>query len=330
MLRKIRRLSVLTRASIILSILTVSVISTMLFWVENNSIREAVKRAESAADMADNVRAWMSKYEGGVYVKGGTHVSKPTGKSLEDVQISLDGTASGDVMSFHQKNPFLALGEIFSVVEESASKIKIAMRSDNYMNDANKPSAEDISALSTLRDKNDGNDFISVQDSYIYYARPIKAVESCLKCHGSPDAAPRVIREKFPPLADGTGRGYGYQLGSVVGITTVRVPRDSFTSALASTGWPTWLSIGIALTALGAMLVFVKFDISKPLQAITGVAKQITAAENFDQIPTIELDKDEATSNNEVHLLNDVIGRLKASLSTMSNLMNEEDPKQRK
>lgn len=317
MLRTIRRLSVLTRATIILSILTVSVISTMLFWVDNNSIHEAIKRAESAADMADNVRAWLSKYEGGVYVKGGTHVTKPTGKSLEDVHISIDGTAAGDVMSFHQKNPFLALGEIFSLAEESDAKVKISMRSDNYMNDANKPSAEDIAALTALRSGAEEREYIKVQPTYIYYARPMKAVDACMKCHGTPEAAPKVVRDKFPPLADGTGRGYGYRVGDVVGITAVQVPRESFSSALANTGWPTWLSIGIALAALGSMLAFVKFDISNPLQAITGVARQITTAENFEQIPTIELDKDEATSKNEVHLLNDVIGRLKASLSLM-------------
>lgn len=307
----------MTRAVLILSVLTLSVVLTMLFWVQHNHIREAIKRAESAADMADNVRAWMSKYDGGVYVKGGSNVSKPTGKSLDDLQFPLLFGDDGQVISFHQKNPFLALGEIFQVVEDSPSKIKIAMRSDNYMSDANRPSDEDRAALDKLRESQGQADYVAVQREYIYYARAIRATEACLKCHGDPGAAPEAVRAKFPPLADGQGHGYGYQVGDVVGVTSVRVPRDSYATMLSATGWATWLSIGIALAALVSMLLFVKWSISDPLSQVTRVAKQIATTEDLSKVKVLVLDEDEAGSRNEVHRLNDAIGRLRESISLM-------------
>lgn len=52
---------------------------------------------------------------------------------------------------------------------------------------------------------------------FILYARPIRIEEYCLRCHGSRDAAPKLIRDRY---AD----AFGYQLGELRGILSIKVP----------------------------------------------------------------------------------------------------------
>jgi PAS domain S-box-containing protein len=64
---------------------------------------------------------------------------------------------------------------------------------------------------------------------WLLTARPVVAEHSCLKCHGSPDAAPAEIVTRY-----GRAGGYGWKDGDVVAVLTVRVPTGDTRAAQAA------------------------------------------------------------------------------------------------
>jgi signal transduction histidine kinase len=54
-------------------------------------------------------------------------------------------------------------------------------------------------------------------EKYYIYARPIWIKKSCLKCHSTPENAPKTIREKY-------ASAYNYKLGDLRGILSIKMP----------------------------------------------------------------------------------------------------------
>ena len=54
---------------------------------------------------------------------------------------------------------------------------------------------------------------------YLVSSRPSISRESCLICHGNPADAPKEITDRY-----GTGSGFNYNVGEVVGASVVGVP----------------------------------------------------------------------------------------------------------
>ena len=62
--------------------------------------------------------------------------------------------------------------------------------------------------------------FIQGDEGELYYvARPIVVEESCLRCHGSPETAPKEIVARY-----GTKTGFGWKVGEINSILMVTVP----------------------------------------------------------------------------------------------------------
>ena len=56
---------------------------------------------------------------------------------------------------------------------------------------------------------------------YLLYTAPIWVELSCLKCHGSPEEAPPGIRETY-------ATAYGYKVGDLRGVVSIRIPMAKF------------------------------------------------------------------------------------------------------
>lgn len=71
--------------------------------------------------------------------------------------------------------------------------------------------------------KNDENetvfkDFLNEKgEKYYIYARPIWIKKMCLKCHSTPENAPKTIRERYTTA-------YNYELGDLRGILSIKMP----------------------------------------------------------------------------------------------------------
>lgn len=317
MLRLIRRASIINIAVAVFVLMTVPVIWSMWNRIYDDYIKEKAAAAESIIDAQESMRTWANRYDGGIYVRSGSHIKKAVGKSLEDIYISLDGSSSGQVISFHQKSACMAIPEIAKILADMPRGAVGAMKSDNYVNELNRAKREDQIALSALRDESSRKSFVVQNGDTLYVAKPIRAADSCLRCHGYSESAPQSMRDKYPTL--GEGRGAGYRTGDVVAVSTVTMPVDSFWTVIRGSLSESWFMLITALTPGIGMLVFVWYAISRPLQRVTSFAQKIVSTEDVAKVDGIELDEEEQTSNNEIHKLNDAVKRCRESLGLLLN-----------
>ncbi|WP_243358852.1 c-type heme family protein [Fundidesulfovibrio terrae] len=84
------------------------------------------------------------------------------------------------------------------------------------------------------------------QDGQEYFltARPVVFDESCLSCHGSPSAAPKVLLTRY-----GSERGFGRHEGEIAGLDSIIMPVDSEARAISRvlTGFIVVFACGCAL-----------------------------------------------------------------------------------
>ncbi|MCK9238930.1 DUF3365 domain-containing protein [Desulfocurvus sp.] len=81
---------------------------------------------------------------------------------------------------------------------------------------------------------------------YYITAKPVRFTASCMNCHGDPADAPQVLLDRY-----GTGRGFGHELDSIAGLTSVVLPVNSALTRIrgATLGF-------VVLSCAGALLCF--------------------------------------------------------------------------
>jgi len=121
-------------------------------------------------------------------------------------------------------------------------------------------------------------EFVGVRDTptgqFLTFARPFRlADKNCLACHSTPAAAPPTMVDLY-----GNGNGFGWTLGDVIGAQIVSVPMSvaldranhslfAFMAALSA----------VFLITLIVLNVLLHFFILKPIQRITGLARDVSA-----------------------------------------------------
>jgi HAMP domain-containing protein len=109
----------------------------------------------------------------------------------------------------------------------------------------------------------------------LYLARPIRAQEPCLPCHGLPNAAPRTLIERYGP-----NNGFGWQAGEVIGAQVVSVPFSTATDradrrfvSFMATASATFVSLLAAVNAVLYLLLV------RPLRRTAQVAERLSRGE---------------------------------------------------
>lgn len=98
--------------------------------------------------------------------------------------------------------------------------------SDRPRNPDNQADIDELRAMAWFRNNPreiERLDNITHKDGnkYLLYSAPIWIESFCLKCHGDPDDAPASIRESYTA-------SYGYQLGELRGLVSVKIPTEKF------------------------------------------------------------------------------------------------------
>lgn len=195
---------------------------------------QLVNEARSIADMTENVGAWAATYKG-VWIRDdgltqagvdvGAHIDtrryRAEGESVEATHEFLD--------TYHRKNPALVQRELADVIQKSNSRGKFRLTSDKYMNPMNAPDGFDQRAISSLRASRDA-EYFEVRGGELRYARRVEAKANCMGCHDTPEKAPRTVALLYPGP-----QGYGYVVGELAGIISVRVPY-TYSASLAFEG----------------------------------------------------------------------------------------------
>ncbi len=138
----------------------------------------------------------------------------------------------------------------------------------------------------------------------LYIARPVKIADgACLRCHGTLEAAPRPMVDKYGPA-----NGFGWQLGEVIGAQMVSVPM-AVPMERAHQAWTVFMGlltavfVAVALV-LNAMLWWL---VIRPVTRLSRIANRVSLGEL--RAPTFS-----ASGNDEIGTLAQSFTRMRRSL----------------
>ncbi len=336
------RMSFASQLSILLAVL-IAVACTGL-WAVARSIVEAqsVHESRTVAEMVEHIGKWGAQY-GGVHVKTTGTRSLSPGSYLERAVYAADeadaqvfsgtklSTARADlevlsrVHAYHWKNPALIQREIGEIAAASASNVRFRLTAASVLNPDNAPNAFEREALaamavpasSTSPTAAPAPEYWRVDGDRLYYARAMPATNACLRCHGSPDAAPGFLKTN---ARFNGGGGFGYEEGRTAGIISVQVPvRPTWQALATSLTRSGWMSIaGMTLAAL-AILALATWNVIRPLNRLRIAADRMADAqlgEDFEP-PRLGRSLPSGPSRNEVHRLALALSKLGHSLQYM-------------
>jgi methyl-accepting chemotaxis protein len=264
------------------------------FIVGLTTLRDQVLRneAEAVADQVIAFRAWVAG-------TGMVWVDK-LAKDFPDYLAKRESPHG----TFYGKNPALATRELSTIANKSALRATFLVTSDEYRQTANKP--DDFENKAIAKFKNDSK--LKYVDGYVgdsyRYARPIFVKKGCLKCHGNPEDAPPEVIQKY-----GADRAFGYRIGDVRGIVSVKLPTISWQGLLSILSNP--IAIGLILFAFLLNFFFTRNFIIKRLTRLTNDASAIAKGKLSTPLNYTALEK----SNDEIDHAYHAVNLLKKSMT---------------
>ena len=164
---------------------------------------------------------------------------------------------------------------IFDEVRVEFPDYILKFSSDNPRNPANQASPDELAMIQHFNENPDidrwsGPIRLDGREYYAHFAAR-RMTESCLRCHGRPEDAPAVLRQRYGEIA-----GFHRPLGEVIALDTVAIPTDR-TNAHVRAGMIRQSSImlgGLALLFVTIVFVFRRV-VSKRLAFITEHFRQI-------------------------------------------------------
>lgn len=227
-----------------------------------------------------------------------TQVNPELAPRLETEQQFLPQTVPGysarEVMEDLRKNP---LYSDFFYKEATLNPTNLRDKADGFESDLVEKFKQNsnMTELTGYRTSPAGDLF--------YIARPIKiSKESCLRCHSTPQAAPKSQLASY-----GSDNGFGWKLNEIVGAQIISVPASGIIDNARKS---ILVFMGILAAAFAiAMLVInwlLKKNVIRPLNKMAKVANEVSMG-NMDA-------SFEQTSGDEIGNLSEAFNRMKTSL----------------
>lgn len=280
-----------------------------------------VQRARSVVDVLDALRE-MTTRAGGFYVRrDSSDDPAAVGRYLTSVDVIAQGPEGARTRTFHEKTPFMVLGDLSAEVRNGLAGVRFRMVSDNPMNPANAADAFESRSLAALRVAAGGDQWL-VADNVVRYVRPLKATKACMGCHALPLAASNPVKALYPSPADGAaGGGYGYVEGQLVGLTSVTLARQTLAAVLRSRA-AELLTAALAIPVLGAVLwLWVIRRFIRPLRLQVDYAGHMASGESPLELVAPTPSGGTLGSANEIHGLGASLLALHESLALAGQWM---------
>ena len=150
-------------------------------------------------------------------------------------------------------------------------------------------------------------------EDIFYIARPIPiSKESCLRCHGDPNDAPRS-----QILTYGDRNGYNWELGEIVGAQIISVPASKVLSFTRRLEFVVIATITIfLLLAIVVIDIILRMSITQPLRRMSQWAKKISTGNMSEEF--IYQSKD------EIGILAASLNRMKVSLEMALKMLESQ------
>jgi PAS domain S-box-containing protein len=147
---------------------------------------------------------------------------------------------------------FLPAHAMTRIAEEFPNWTRSGVRfnnvSDQPRNPANQADADELAAMAWFRanpaaEEYTGTIHTDAGKDYFHFAAPIWTEAYCLTCHAAPESAPPTIRQRYDA-------GYGYQVGELRGVMSIRIPADSGREIVMTQWWREVAGLAVLLLAL--------------------------------------------------------------------------------
>ena len=193
----------------------------------------------------------------------------------------------GDVELSHGRYgliPVVASTRIGELVAEDLD-YRIRQISDRYRNPKNAPDAFEAAMLQRFYGSpylREGFQITTLQGERVFrYLQPFRAEESCLECHGDPEAAPDYIKELFPQERD---QAYNYRIGEIIGAASVTIPMDKlYRQIYANLRNDILYTGGIFLALITCLGLLTRIAITRPLNRLGGAVREFMYTGRFEE-----------------------------------------------
>jgi PAS domain S-box-containing protein len=150
---------------------------------------------------------------------------------------------------------------------------------DQPRNPANQADADELTAMAWFRAHPEAEEYtgtIQTDDgkAYYHFAAPIWTEAYCLRCHAAPEQAPPTIRQRY-------AAGYGYQIGELRGIMSIRIPADSARQIALAQWWREVIGLAVLLLALYVSLgLLLNHFLARRVLMLDAAARRMAAGDN--------------------------------------------------
>ena len=261
------KLSIQVKYSLVFLITLVLIVGGLLIGIYNLKQRQLRNEAMAVAEQVVAFRAWVA----GTGVVWVDHLA-PEFRDFLGKRTGVDANAK--VLEFYSKNPALATRELSELANKTTTRATFRVTSDEYRNPANAPDSFETASIELFKSDKDRKYSDALENGVYRYSQPIFVQQSCLKCHGDPKDAPPEVIEKY-----GDKKAFGYKVGDVRGIISVKLPDVTVTDVLLTLLNP----FTLGLIALAFLLNF--FYVQRAI-----IARLKKLAKSTERIANGELD----------------------------------------
>lgn len=261
-----------------------------LYQIRTNVLRN---EAQAVANQVVAFRAWIAQ-SGMVWVN-------ELAPGFHDYLAEAPGTEDGQ--KWYGKNPALATRELSTIANESAQRTFFRVTSDEYRQADNAPDEFETAGIDALKSEHGRTFYEGFEDDKYRYIQPIYVKQTCLKCHGDPKDAPAAVTEKY-----GSDKAFGYKVGEVRGVISVKLPDITFAEALPALANP--FTLGLLAIAFLINFLYVRNGIISPVKDLTKSTEEIAAGNMELQLEH----RDPKTTQNEIDHLYNAVNLLRNSL----------------
>lgn len=269
------RLSIQIKFFLVFTIAIILVVAALLVGVQGLKEKQLRHEAIAVADQVVSFRSWVAN-------TGVVWTDKLTGDFHDFLGKRED--AAGNF--FFSKNPALATRELSNISGKTSTRATFTVTSDRYRNPKSKPDAFESEALSVFQKADAPSYYDRIEGSLYRYTQPLFIKKACLRCHGDPADAPPEVIEKY-----GAKQAFGYKVGDVRGIISVKLPDINLLGVIDSFLNP----ITIVLFILAFLLTFLftqKVLISR-LKQLSQMTENIAKGKLDQKLPLDSKSKDE-------------------------------------
>ena len=150
--------------------------------------------------------------------------------------------------------PVLTTNEISKKFSSLNLQVKIATVSSRPRNPKNKANQRQEENIKYFKDNKDITFLFKNQNDKYYFSKPMYISNTCLKCHGKKENAPKIIRENY-------NKSYNYKLGELRGIIDIEITQTDLSKLLEENNSKrTFAVVTTLIILLFTMFLYTKYN----------------------------------------------------------------------